>query len=83
MSKPTIICIRDARRELDVMLRPQPDDGYALECFDSVDEARVWIEHALESGTELVGALMEGSGDAELPVKVHRLPEAGTEPRRR
>ena len=35
------------------MLRPQPDDGYALECFDSVDEARVWIEHALESGTEL------------------------------
>ncbi len=77
MSKPTIVCISDAYRELEAMLRPQPDDAYALECFDSVDEARAWIEQALGSGAELVGALMEDSGHAELPVMVHRLPEAG------
>ena len=33
-------------------------------------------KRALESGTELVGALMEGSFDAELPVMVYRLPDA-------
>ena len=77
MSKPTIVCISDAHRELEVLLRPQPDDAYALECFDSVEKARVWIKQALESGVELVGALMEDSGDVELPLVVHHLPEAG------
>ncbi len=77
MSKPTIICVGDARRELEAVLRPQLDDAYALECFDSVDEARAWIEQALESGAEIVGALMEDSRGAELPVKVHPLPKTG------
>ena len=76
MSKPIIFCIADAHRELEALLRPQPNDAYALECFESIDEARVWIEQALKSGTELVGALIEDFRDAELPVMVHRLPEA-------
>ena len=76
MSKPIIVCIADAHRELEALLRPQPNDAYALECFESIDEARVWIEQALKSGTELVGALIEDFRDAELPVMVHRLPEA-------
>ena len=76
MSKPIIVCIADAHRELEALLRPQPNDAYALECFESIDEARVWIEQALKSGTEFVGALIEDFRDAELPVMVHRLPEA-------
>ncbi len=74
MKKPTIVCVCDAHREIEAMLRPEPDDAYALECFSSVGEARAWLEHAFESGTELVGVLMEGPSDPELPIVSHRLP---------
>ena len=58
--KSSIKAPTNAHRELEALLRPQPNDAYALECFESIDEARVWIEQALKSGTELVIQLARG-----------------------
>lgn len=74
MNKPTIVCVCDTHRDLEALLRPEGDDRYVLECFASVSDAESWVSASLESGAEIVGALVDDPGNTKLPIAVHRLP---------